>query len=289
ILFNQRVAETLSDAGHNVTLLRLHYMEYLDVKSKTREDIQEWIIDGHVTGLDLRKFVEFQVRQGFADESFFGHLAKERREVLSNTSVVFAKGCEIIFSFGSIANASLMPIEWKRAFMEAFGEFPRTQFFMRYSANDMDDFKPKNVELMKWLPQIDLLNHPKTKAFITHAGFNSLQESINSAIPLVAIPLFGDQFKNGQIIKKHKLGFVLSKSNLNKDSIVQSINEILQDKGYSEAVSRMKKMIEMDPFPAEEKLVKWVRFLGEFQNLDNLKPVGSELDFVTFHNLDFIL
>lgn len=64
----------------------------------------------------------------------------------------------IIFSLGSVANASLMPMQWKKAFMEAFEEFPRTQFFMRYPIEDMNDFKPKNVELMKWLPQIDLLS-----------------------------------------------------------------------------------------------------------------------------------
>ena len=48
----------------------------------------------------------------------------------------------------------------------------------------------------------------------------------------------------------------------------------------------MKKMIEMDPFPAEKKLVKWTEFLAEFKTLDNLKPVGAELDFITFYNVD---
>ena len=73
---------------------------------------------------------------------------------------------------------------------------------------------------------------------------------------------------------------------VNKDSIVKAVNEILRDQSYSESVSRMKKMIGMNPFPAEKKLVKWTEFLGEFQNLDNLKPVGAELDFITFYNID---
>ena len=45
-------------------------------------------------------------------------------------------------------------------------------------------------------------------------------------------------------------------------------------------------MIAMDPFPAEKKLVKWTEFLAEFRTLDNLKPVGAELDFITFYNID---
>lgn len=64
----------------------------------------------------------------------------------------------IVFSFGSFTNASLMSMKWKKAFMEAFAEFPKTQFFMRYPIDDMNDFKPSNVELMKWLPQMDLLS-----------------------------------------------------------------------------------------------------------------------------------
>lgn len=37
--------------------------------------------------------------------------------------------------------------------------------------------------------------HPKTAAFITHAGYNSLGESIASGTPLITVPLFGDQFR----------------------------------------------------------------------------------------------
>uniref|UniRef100_A0AC34RKY7 Glucuronosyltransferase n=1 Tax=Panagrolaimus sp. JU765 TaxID=591449 RepID=A0AC34RKY7_9BILA len=78
-------------------------------------------------------------------------LPKEYAELVDKAENV------VIFSFGSIANASWMSDEWKRAFMDAFAKFPKTQFFMRYSTNDMDDYKPKNVFLTKWLPQNDLL------------------------------------------------------------------------------------------------------------------------------------
>lgn len=47
--------------------------------------------------------------------------------------------------------------------------------------------------------------HPKVAAFITHAGYNSLGESIASGTPLVTVPLFGDQMRYAQII-----GFTIS-------------------------------------------------------------------------------
>lgn len=85
----------------------------------------------------------------------------------------YAKAAEkaeglIVFSFGSVANASYMRIEWKNAFLEAFKEFPKIHFFLRYATRDLDGFcaflyhvivglLPPNVHLSSWLPQRDLL------------------------------------------------------------------------------------------------------------------------------------
>ena len=55
---------------------------------------------------------------------------------------------------------------------------------------------PKHVQPIKWAPQNDILAHPATKAFITHAGANSLYEAAYHAVPVVAIPIFGDQPRN---------------------------------------------------------------------------------------------
>ncbi|KAE9545937.1 hypothetical protein FO519_010851, partial [Halicephalobus sp. NKZ332] len=141
--------------------------------------------------------------------------------------------------------------------MKAFGKFPKTQFFMRYGAYDLNELKPENVELMKWLPQVDLLHHPKTKILITHGGYNSLQEAINTATPALAIPLFGDQFKNGRIIERHDLGIMLAKSEINEETITAAVKSLLEDDKFQKSVIRMRKMIQKKPVSPEQNLVKW--------------------------------
>ncbi|VDP54546.1 unnamed protein product [Heligmosomoides polygyrus] len=81
----------------------------------------------------------------------------------------------VVMSFGSVANTEWMPEEWKTALLNAFSRFPDYQFVIRYVNDDLKDRLPPNVHTFKWLPQADLLSHPKTKAFISHGGYNSLQ------------------------------------------------------------------------------------------------------------------
>ena len=77
-----------------MTLFRLRYMEYFDVKARTREGIHEWIIDSHVPGMDLGKLLQLQVQLDLNDDSSFGDFTQEKREIFSNASTFFAKGCE---------------------------------------------------------------------------------------------------------------------------------------------------------------------------------------------------
>ena len=66
----------------------------------------------------------------------------------------------ILFSFGSVVQSSEMPDEYKRAFLEAFDEFPDINFLWKYENDDHEIAKGhKNVFTGKWLPQPDILGN----------------------------------------------------------------------------------------------------------------------------------
>lgn len=53
----------------------------------------------------------------------------------------------------------------------------------------------KNVLAEKWVPQNDVLAHKNVKLFITHGGNAGIQEGLYHKVPMIVIPVFGDQVK----------------------------------------------------------------------------------------------
>ncbi|EPB76820.1 hypothetical protein ANCCEY_04102 [Ancylostoma ceylanicum] len=135
----------------------------------------------------------------------------------------------VVFTFGSVAAAHQMPMSWKLAFIDAFKRFPKYHFIWRYAGSDLQDKLPANVHPFKWIPQSDLLQHPKTKAFLSHGGYNSLQEAISAGVPLVTIALFGDQPKNAKIAERHRFSINLRKSDLSADTIADALTKLFKD------------------------------------------------------------
>jgi scopoletin glucosyltransferase len=51
-----------------------------------------------------------------------------------------------------------------------------------------------------WAPQSDILSHSSIGGFMTHCGWNSVLESITSAVPMLTWPMFAEQFYNEKLV-----------------------------------------------------------------------------------------
>jgi UDP:flavonoid glycosyltransferase YjiC (YdhE family) len=84
--------------------------------------------------------------------------------------------------------------------LETFKELPQYNFIWKFEADSLPIEKPENVKIAKFLPQNDLLAHAKLKAFITHSGQLSTQESLWHGKPMVGMPVFVDQHRVNDFI-----------------------------------------------------------------------------------------
>ncbi|EFL18317.1 macrolide-inactivating glycosyltransferase [Streptomyces sp. C] len=88
-----------------------------------------------------------------------------------------------------------------RACVEAFGGLPDWHVVLQIG-KFVDEAElgevPANVEVHRWVPQLDILR--QADAFITHAGAGGSQEGLATATPMVAVPQAVDQFGNADML-----------------------------------------------------------------------------------------
>ena len=68
----------------------------------------------------------------------------------------------------------------------------------------------RGLVITGWAPQLDILAHPATAAFVSHCGWNSTMESISHGKPILAWPMHSDQPWDAELVCKYlKTGFLV--------------------------------------------------------------------------------
>jgi len=100
---------------------------------------------------------------------------------------------------------------------------------------------PKNAIMVKRAPQLELLK--QTSVCITHAGLNTVLESLTQGVPQVAIPAGLDQPGVAARIADKKTGVVTSLDKLTTEHLSTLLNEVLKNSTYRDNAGKLKKAI----------------------------------------------
>lgn len=71
--------------------------------------------------------------------------------------------------------------------------------------------------------------HPKTRAFITHGGSHGVYEGICNGVPMVLMPLFGDQMDNAMRVESRGAGVTLNILEMTSKDIADALNTVIND------------------------------------------------------------
>lgn len=105
-----------------------------------------------------------------------------------------AKGA-VLFSLGTNVRSSLLDREKQKILLDAFELLPEYNFMWKFEDPSINLKLPKNVLIQQWIPQSDVLAHPKIKAFFSHSGLLSTQETIHRGVPVIGMPFAYDQHR----------------------------------------------------------------------------------------------
>lgn len=69
--------------------------------------------------------------------------------------------------------------------------------------------------------------HPNVKAFISHGGLLSTIEATHFGVPILGIPIYGDQFMNIERAVENGYALRINYHELNEETLLKNLEEIL--------------------------------------------------------------
>lgn len=147
-----------------------------------------------------------------------------------------------------------------------------------------------NTMLVKWLPQNDILGHPKTKLFISHGGTNGLYEAIYHGVPVLGIPLIFDQDDNFVRLVARGAADTVEISTLNVESMTKALKNILNpEKPYRQNMRKLSQLLHDKPMKPLDSAVFWIEYVMRNKGAAHLRTESYKLPWFVYHCLDVMV
>ncbi|XP_044749014.1 UDP-glycosyltransferase UGT5-like [Coccinella septempunctata] len=192
----------------------------------------------------------------------------------------------VYFSLGSNMKSALIPEEKLELILQVFAELPYKVLWKFEKENLLN--RTDNVFIQKWLPQQDVLAHPNVKLFISQAGIQSIDEAIFMKVPLLLMPIFGDQPYNAHHMVTKGAALSLDYNKLNKADFKNAILEMMRNPKYQNHMNELNAIATDQIVPALEKAVWWIEYVLRHDGAKHLMYKGRNTPFYQYYMLDII-
>ncbi|XP_067450439.1 UDP-glucuronosyltransferase 2A1-like isoform X1 [Thunnus thynnus] len=191
----------------------------------------------------------------------------------------------IIMSLGTLI--AELPHDLADEIAAAFATLPQ-KVIWRYKG-DRPATLGNNTLLADWMPQNDLLGHPKMKLLVSHGGTNGIYEAIYHGIPIVGIPFVFDQADNLSRLKAKGVAKVLDVSELDRKTFQNTIQEVLNEPSYRMNMQRFSRLHRDQPMKPLDRALFWIEFVMRHKGAAHLRTESYKLPWYSYHSVDVIL
>ncbi|KAL9925633.1 UDP-glucosyltransferase 2-like isoform 2-T2 [Glossina fuscipes fuscipes] len=192
----------------------------------------------------------------------------------------------IFISWGSMIRAETMPAAKRDAIVKAVKRL-KQRVIWKWE-NDSLINKPDNMYISKWLPQRDILCHPKVKIFMTHAGLMGSSEAAYCGTPVIATPMYGDQFLNAAAMIHRGMGILLNYEDINENNVIKALKKVME-RQYHESAKAVSYAYKHRPQTALETAMWWVEYVAATEGATLLKSHSVHMSRFTYYCLDTYL
>ncbi|XP_044592525.1 UDP-glucosyltransferase 2-like isoform X8 [Cotesia glomerata] len=168
----------------------------------------------------------------------------------------------IYFTFGSMMQIESFPKPVLDVLYKSLGKLAPIRVFMKAPQPEkLPPGLPKNIRTFTWMPQLKVLRHKNIRAFITHGGLMGTQEAIHSAVPMIGMPLFADQFTNVDLYVSKKIAIRLDYADMTENKLDHALNEILHNPIYRETMKKVSEKFKDGPMSPLDTAVYWIEYV----------------------------
>ncbi|XP_045921534.1 UDP glucuronosyltransferase 5 family, polypeptide G1 [Micropterus dolomieu] len=188
----------------------------------------------------------------------------------------------VVMSLGTLVSA--LPHDITEAIAAAFAQIPQKVIwrFMGEKPSSLGN----NTLLVDWLPQNDLLGHPKTRVFVAHGGTNGMYEAIYHGVPILGLPLLFDQFDNLVRLVVRGAARVIEAQSLTKEDFLEALKDLLETPTYRKNIQRLSQLHRDRLMSPLDTAIFWIEYVIRNKGAAHLQSAGFRLPWYSYFCLD---
>jgi glucuronosyltransferase len=291
--FTQRLSNTIHSHIETILYNFIHlpkqrklYNQYFPNAKKSFDEMYKSsaviFLNNHVASSSPRPYLPNMIEIGGIHVEPAKPLPKDIQEFLDS-----ATDGAILFSMGSMIQSKMWPDEKREAFVKTFGKL-KQKVLWKYENETLPN-KPDNVMISPWIPQRDILAHPNVKLFITHGGLLGTTEATVEGVPILGIPIYGDQKMNMAKANAREYGLKVAFEEVSEEKLTEALTELLSNPKYSKNAKRISSYFVDRPMKMQDLVVYWVDYAVRHNGAHHLRAHGNNLNFIEFHLIDVYL
>ncbi|XP_072261865.1 2-hydroxyacylsphingosine 1-beta-galactosyltransferase [Pyxicephalus adspersus] len=153
--------------------------------------------------------------------------------------------------------------------------------------------KPKNLgnntKLVEWLPQNDLLGHPKIKTFLNHGGLNGIFEAMYHGVPVVGIPLFGDHYDTMTRVQAKGMGILLEWKSMTEDNLNKALSDVINNHSYRQQAMKLSNIHKDQPGHPVSRATFWIDYILRHNGAEHLRAATYDIPTYQYFLVDVVL
>ncbi|XP_068156327.1 UDP-glycosyltransferase UGT5-like [Drosophila tropicalis] len=193
----------------------------------------------------------------------------------------------IYFSMGLEILVKWLPNNTKQALLEIFSKLKERVVWKLDDCESLQN-KSDNIYVRSFMPQQQILQHPKVKLFITNAGLLSIIETAYYGVPVLCLPLYFDQFANAKRMNLAGAGETINFISISFDKLNQSIQELLRNPSYARNAKEISTRFRDQPMNPVDTAVWWTEYVLRHKGGPHMRIAEQDISFMKYYKLDLI-